>query len=57
MVRLDACIDGMGGFFDSNMTHTNNSIIKQQAYRIINVNGANVEMFSICACIDWNLTC
>jgi hypothetical protein len=52
MVRLDACIDGMGGFLDSNMTHTNNSTIKQQAYRIINVNGANVEIFSICAFMD-----
>jgi hypothetical protein len=52
MVRLDACIDGMGGLLDSNMTHTNNSTIKQQAYRIINVNGANVEIFSICAFMD-----
>jgi hypothetical protein len=52
MVRLDAYNDGMGGFPDSNMTHTNNSTIKQQAYRIINVNGANVEIFSICAFMD-----
>jgi hypothetical protein len=52
MVRLDACIDGMGGFLDSNMTHKKNSTIKQQAYRIINVNGANVEIFSICAFMD-----
>jgi hypothetical protein len=52
MVRLDAYNDGMGGFPDSNMTHTINSTIKQQAYRIINVNGANVEIFPICACMD-----
>jgi hypothetical protein len=45
MVRLDACIYGMGWFMDSNMTCTNNSTIKQQAYRIINVNGANVDFF------------
>ena len=29
MVRLDACIDDMGGFPDSNMTDTNNSSIKK----------------------------
>ena len=52
MVRLDACIDGMGGFPYSNMTHINNSTIKQQAYIIINVNGANVDFFSICAFMD-----
>ena len=34
LVRLDACVDGMGGFQDSNITHTNNSTIKQQTYRI-----------------------
>jgi hypothetical protein len=31
------------------MSHTINSIIKQKAYKTINVNGANVEIFSICA--------
>ena len=46
MVRLDACIDGMGGFPDSNMIHTYNSTIKQEAYRIINVNGDN-------GCLSW----
>jgi hypothetical protein len=55
MVRLDVCIDGMGWFSNSNMTHTNNLTIKQQTYRIINVNGANVEIFSMCACMDGNL--
>ena len=30
---------------NSNMTHTYNLIIKQEAYRIINVNGNNVEFF------------
>ena len=39
MVRLDAYNDGMGWFLDSNMSHTINSTIKQQFYRIINVNG------------------
>ena len=34
LVRLDGCVDGMGGFQESNMTHTNNSMIKQQTYRI-----------------------
>jgi hypothetical protein len=49
MVRLDTCIDGMGGFPDSNMTRTYNSTIKQEAYRIINVNGDNVEfVFNLC---------
>ena len=57
MVRLDACIDCMGGFLDSNTSHKINYKIKQQAYRIINVNGANVEFVSICAFMDWNLTC
>ena len=52
MVRLDTYNDNMGGFPNSNMIHTNNSTIKQQAYRIINVNGANVENFPICACMD-----
>jgi hypothetical protein len=37
MVRLATCIDGMGGFLDSNMTRTNHSTIKIQSYRIINV--------------------
>ena len=45
MVRLDACIDGMGGFLDSKMTHTKNSIIKQHAYRIINLTRANADLF------------
>ena len=52
MFRLDACIEGMGGLFESNMTHTKNSKIKQQAYKLINVNGANVEIISICAFMD-----
>ena len=44
MVRLYTYNEGMGGFQNSN-----NLTIKQQAYRIINVNGANVEIFPICA--------
>jgi hypothetical protein len=52
MVRLDTYNDGMGGFLELNMTHTNNSTMKQQAYRIINANGANVDFFSICAFMD-----
>jgi hypothetical protein len=54
MVRVDAWNYSMGGFLDSNMTHTNNLKIKQQVYRIINVNGANVFFFffSICAWMD-----
>jgi hypothetical protein len=45
MVRLDTCIDSMGKFLDSNMTRTYNSTVKQESYRIINVNGDNVEFF------------
>jgi hypothetical protein len=30
MAIIDACVDGMGGFRDSNTTHTNNSIIKRK---------------------------
>ena len=52
MVRIDACIDCMGGLLDSNITHKKNSKIKQQAYRIINVNRANVDFFSICVFMD-----
>jgi hypothetical protein len=49
MVRLDTCNDSMGGFPYSNMTHTNNSTIKQQFYRTINVNGANAYFcFNLC---------
>jgi hypothetical protein len=28
MVIVDACVDGMGGFQDSNITHTKNSTTK-----------------------------
>ena len=46
MVRIDARIDAMGGFPDSNMTDTNNSSIKNHAYCLINVlHGANIEIF------------
>ena len=46
MVRLDAHIDTMGGFLDSNMNDTNNSSIKNDTYRLINVlHGANIEIF------------
>ena len=37
MVILDACIDIVGGFPDSNMTDTNNSSFKNHNYRLINV--------------------
>jgi hypothetical protein len=39
MVILDTYNDSMGGFPNSNMSHTINSTIKQQSYIIINVNG------------------
>ena len=46
MVRLDATIEVVGGFPNSNMTETNNSIIKNHTYVLINVlHGANVEIF------------
>ena len=46
MVRLNTCIDGVGGFLYSNMTDTNNPSIKNHTYRLINVlHGANVEIF------------
>ena len=46
MVRLDACINVLGGFPDSNMTNINNLSIKNHTYRLINVmHGANVEIF------------
>ena len=46
MVRLDTCIDGVGGFPDSNMNDTNNSSLKNHTYRLINVlHRANVEIF------------
>ena len=46
IVRLDACIDIMGGFPDANMTDTNNSSIKNHTYRLINVlHGANIDFF------------
>ena len=57
MVRLDTYNEGMGGFPDPKNTHKNNLTIKRQAYKIINLNGANVEIFSICAFMDWDLTC
>ena len=45
MVRLDACIYGVGGFPYSNMADTNNLNIKNNMYRLINVlHGANVEI-------------
>ena len=56
MVRVDECIESMGGFPDSNMTETNNSSIENHTYRLIDVlHGANVEFFLICACLDLNL--
>ena len=46
MVRIDSYNDNVGGFIDSNTTDTNSSIIKNHAYRLINVlHGANVEIF------------
>jgi hypothetical protein len=45
MIILDTCNDSMRGFPNSNMTHKKNSTIKQQDYRKINVNGANVDFF------------
>ena len=46
MVKLDARIDIMGEFEDSNMTNTNNLSIKNHTYRLINVlHGANIEIF------------
>jgi hypothetical protein len=35
MVIVDACVDGMGGFQDSNTTHTKNLTIKRQNYNLI----------------------
>jgi len=52
MLGQHTWIDGMGGFLDSKMSQTNNLTIKHQAYRIVNVNGANVEFFPVCACMD-----
>ena len=37
IARLDAHIDTMGGFSDTNMTDTNNSSIKNHTYILINV--------------------
>jgi len=45
MLRLDTYNEVMGGFLDSNVSQKNNLKIKQQAYRIINVNGTNVDFF------------
>jgi hypothetical protein len=39
MVILDTYNDSMAGFPNSIMTYIINSTIKQQSYRIINVNG------------------
>jgi hypothetical protein len=50
MVRIDACNDSMGGFLESNMTHTNNFTIKQQSYRIINVKGDKANFLGGIAC-------
>ena len=56
MVRLDARIDNVGEFTYSNMIDTNNSSIKNHAYRLINVlHKANVDFLKIYACLDWNL--
>ena len=44
MVRLDTYNGSMGVFPNSNMTHTINSTIKQQSYRIINVNGKEIDI-------------
>ena len=50
MVRLDTCIESMGGFQDSNMTDTNISIIKNHTYRLINVlHRANDEILKFFA--------
>ena len=46
MVILKTCIDDVEKFPDSNMIDTNNSSIKNDTYRLINVlHGANVEFF------------
>ena len=62
MVRLDTCIDDVGGFPDSNiiiimiMTDTNNSGNKNHTYKLINVlRGANVEFIYMCVDLVLNL--
>lgn len=42
MVIIDAWINSMGGFQDSNTTHINNSTIKQQNY---NINSDEMKLF------------
>jgi len=42
MVMVDACIDDMGGFLESNTTQRNNSTIKQQNYNINKCQGDEI---------------
>ena len=49
MVIVDACVDGMGGFKDSNMTHTMNSTIKRKNYNI-NVKGVTNKSHRVREC-------
>ena len=52
MVIVDAYIDGMGGFQDSNMTHTKNLTIKEQNYNLtVKEMKFSIVIFSITAII------
>lgn len=42
MGMVDACIDDMGGFWDSNMTHRKNLTIKGQNYIIYKCQGDEI---------------
>ena len=47
MVMVYACIVDMGGCWDSNMTHINNSTIKRQNYNIYKCQGDEIIYYHL----------